>query len=38
MGKAARSKLSTTVAAENYQFLVALVEKGKAASLAEAVD
>jgi hypothetical protein len=38
MGKAARSKLSTTVAAENYQFLVTLVEKGEAASLAEAVD
>lgn len=38
MGKAARSKLSTTLAAENYQFLVALVEKGEAASLAEAVD
>jgi CHAT domain-containing protein len=38
MGKASRSKLSTTVAAENYQFLVALVEKGEAASLAEAVD
>lgn len=38
MGKAARAKLSTTVAAENYRFLVTLVEKGEAASLAEAVD
>lgn len=38
MGKSARTKLSTTVAAENYRFLVTLVEKGEAASLAEAVD
>jgi hypothetical protein len=38
MAKAARTKLSTTVAPENYQFLIALVEKGEAASLAEAVD
>ena len=38
MGKAARAKLSTTVAAENYTFLVTLVEKGQVASLAEAVD
>ena len=38
MSKAGRAKLSTTVAAENYRFLTALVNSGKAASLAEAVD
>ena len=38
MSKTGRAKLSTTVAAENYQFLVALVKRGEAASLAEAVD
>jgi len=38
MSKAARAKLSTTVAAENYQYLTALVRTGKAKSLAEAVD
>jgi hypothetical protein len=38
MNRAGRAKLSTTVAVENYQFLVALVKKGAAASLAEAVD
>jgi hypothetical protein len=36
--KAARAKLSTTVAPENYKFLETLVESGKASSLAEAVD
>lgn len=36
--KLVRSKLSTTVAAENYQFLIRLVKQGEAASLAEAVD
>jgi len=36
--RAARNKLSTTVAPENYQYLTALVRSGRAASLAEAVD
>ncbi len=36
--KAARAKLSTTVAPENYRYLAALVKSGKASSLAEAVD
>ncbi len=33
-----RSKLSTTIAPETRSFLEALVEAGKAASMAEAVD
>ena len=36
--KAARPKLSTTVAAENYDYLNDLVESGTASSLAEALD
>jgi hypothetical protein len=36
--KAGRAKLSTTIAAENYKYLSALVKAGKADSLAEAVD
>jgi Arc/MetJ-type ribon-helix-helix transcriptional regulator len=38
MSRAGRSKLSTTIAAENYRFLTSLVKSGKAGSLAEAVD
>ena len=38
MSKAGRSKISTTIAAENYRFLTSLIESGKAGSLAEAVD
>ncbi len=38
MNKAARAKISTTVAPENYRFLTALVKAGKARNLAEAVD
>jgi Arc/MetJ-type ribon-helix-helix transcriptional regulator len=38
MSKAARAKISTTVAPENYRFLTALVKEGKARNLAEAVD
>lgn len=38
MNRAGRAKLSTTVAAENYQFLANLVKAGKVSSLAEAVD
>lgn len=33
-----RRKLSTTISAEAYEFLRRLVESGKAASVAEAVD
>jgi len=36
--KAARAKLSTTVAAENFDFLNSLVAAGKVATIAEAVD
>ena len=36
--KAARAKLSTTVAPENYRYLTSLVKSGKVESLAEAVD
>lgn len=36
--KMAREKLSTTVSAETYQFLQAMVDHGEAANLAEAVD
>jgi hypothetical protein len=36
--RAARAKLSTTVAPENYRYLTTLVKSGKAASIAEAVD
>jgi Arc/MetJ-type ribon-helix-helix transcriptional regulator len=38
MSRAGRSKLSTTISAENYRFLTSLVKSGKAESLAEAVD
>lgn len=38
MSKLGRAKISTTIAAENYRFLTALVKNGSAASLAEAVD
>lgn len=38
MNKVSRTKLSTTVAAENYEFLTKLVRTGKVSSLAEAVD
>jgi hypothetical protein len=38
MLKPARAKLSTTVAAENFEYLSGLVKHGKASSLAEAVD
>lgn len=38
MNKAARAKISTTLAPENYRFLTALVKAGKARNLAEAVD
>ena len=38
MRKAARAKISTTVAPENYRFLTALVKTGKARNMAEAVD
>jgi len=38
MNKTGRAKISTTVAAENYRFLTALVKAGKARNLAEAVD
>lgn len=34
----ARAKLSTTVASETYQFLEQMVERGQAATLAEALD
>jgi hypothetical protein len=33
-----RTKLSTTVAPENYRYLEALIEAGRAQNLAEAVD
>lgn len=36
--KAAREKLSTTVAPETHEFLQAMVDRGEAASLAEALD
>lgn len=36
--KMARAKLSTTVASETYQFLEQMVERGQAATLAEALD
>lgn len=36
--KMARAKLSTTVALETYEFLQQLVERGEAATLAEALD
>lgn len=36
--KTSRSKLSTTVAPETYEFLEQMVERGEAASLAEALD
>jgi hypothetical protein len=34
----ARAKLSTTVASETYEFLERMVERGQAATLAEALD
>jgi hypothetical protein len=36
--KVARAKLSTTVAAETYEFLNQMVRRGQAATLAEALD
>jgi hypothetical protein len=36
--RAARKKISTTIAAENAAFLNAMLKRGKADSLAEAVD
>lgn len=36
--KMARAKLSTTVASETYEFLEQMVERGEAATLAEALD
>jgi hypothetical protein len=36
--KLGRAKLSTTVAAETYEFLKAMVHEGQAGSLAEALD
>lgn len=36
--KSARTKLSTTVAPETYEFLQRMVERGQAANLAEALD
>jgi hypothetical protein len=36
--KAARAKISTTIARENYIYLNALVESGKASTMAEALD
>lgn len=36
--KMARAKLSTTVAPETYEFLERMVERGQAATLAEALD
>lgn len=36
--KTGRAKLSTTVAAETYEFLEGMVERGQAATLAEALD
>ncbi|HET6841424.1 MAG TPA: hypothetical protein VFK06_07020 [Candidatus Angelobacter sp.] len=36
--KMARAKLSTTVAPETYEFLEQMVERGQAATLAEALD
>jgi len=36
--KMARAKLSTTVASETYEFLERMVERGQAATLAEALD
>ena len=36
--KTGRAKLSTTVASETYQFLEQMVERGQAATLAEALD
>ena len=36
--KKARAKLSTTVAMETYEFLERLVDRGEAATLAEALD
>jgi hypothetical protein len=38
MTRGNRTKLSTTVAPENYRYLEALVEAGRAQNLAEAVD
>jgi hypothetical protein len=36
--KAAREKISTTIARENYAYLSTLVDSGQASSLAEALD
>ena len=36
--KMAREKVSTTVSAETYEFLQEMVERGEAASLAQALD
>lgn len=36
--KMTRAKLSTTVASETYEFLEEMVERGEAATLAEALD
>lgn len=38
MRKISRAKLSTTVAAETYEFLEQMVKRGQAATLAEALD
>ena len=38
MSRTGRAKISTTIAAENYQYLTALVRTGRIGSLAEAVD
>ncbi len=36
--KAARAKISTTIAHENYKYLDSLVDSGQASNLAEALD
>ena len=36
--KAARAKISTTIAHENYRYLDSLVDSGQASNLAEALD
>jgi len=38
MRKASRQKISTTIAPENSDYLKALIRRGRAANLAEAVD
>ena len=36
--KAARAKISTTIARENYRYLDSMVDSGQASNLAEALD